>query len=263
MPVITRSKSKQFEEMKKYVLEKEIRDKLIQLNIMNILIFDTETTGLPKSKYIDTLNLDEWPHIVQFSFIKYDIIKNTIVEIHDYIIKIPKNIVIPEDSINIHGISNEISNKKGVLMSNVFDKFFNSLQNTDKLIGHNINFDINILKVELLRLINDTNVDQTSVKKYKEYLHFINNYNNVYCTMKETINHCKLEKLDKNGKKILKYPKLIELHTKLFDTSPKNLHNSLNDILITLRCYMQYKHGVDLLTHCNTFKNLVFKFKLL
>ena len=43
---------------------------------MRVLVFDTETTGLPKSKIInpDTLNL--WPHIVQFSYIIYDTVLN-------------------------------------------------------------------------------------------------------------------------------------------------------------------------------------------
>ena len=46
---------------------------------MRVLVFDTETTGLPKSKFIspDTLNL--WPHIVQFSFVIYDTEENDIV----------------------------------------------------------------------------------------------------------------------------------------------------------------------------------------
>ena len=39
---------------------------------MRIIIFDTETTGLPKSKFISPDTLNKWPHIVQFSYIIYD-----------------------------------------------------------------------------------------------------------------------------------------------------------------------------------------------
>ena len=52
----------------------------------------------------------------------------------------------------------------------------------------------------------------------------------------------------------LKYPKLIELHEKLFDKSPNNLHNSFNDILVTLRCFMKLKYNLDLIDDCIKFK---------
>jgi hypothetical protein len=66
---------------------------------------------------------------------------------------------------------------------------------------------------------------------------------------------------DKYGKSYLKYPKLIELHEKLFNVTPNNLHNSLNDILVTLRCYMKLKFNVDLMEDCSSFitvSNLVY-----
>ena len=45
---------------------------------MIVLVFDTETTGLPETKIInpDTLNLS--PNIVQLSYIVYDVSKNKI-----------------------------------------------------------------------------------------------------------------------------------------------------------------------------------------
>jgi len=39
---------------------------------MKIAVFDTETTGLPKTKIINDLSLHLWPHIVQFRDIIYD-----------------------------------------------------------------------------------------------------------------------------------------------------------------------------------------------
>ena len=55
---------------------------------MRVLVFDTETTGLPETKILnpDTLNL--WPHIVQFSFVIYDTSVNDIVESSDSIVKV-------------------------------------------------------------------------------------------------------------------------------------------------------------------------------
>ena len=50
---------------------------------MLILIFDTETTGLPKTKIISQDTLESWPNIVQFSFTIFDTDENKI--IGDYV----------------------------------------------------------------------------------------------------------------------------------------------------------------------------------
>lgn len=221
---------------------------------MRILVFDTETTGLPQTKIISPCTLEQWPHIVQFSYIIYDTILNNIVETKDYIIKLPKNTLIPEESSNIHGITNEMSLKKGVSINEVLSEFFCYLRDVDLLVGHNIEFDINIVKVELLRIIYNKKNSIKKTKLCKYDLHFLTNYKNISCTLKETVEFCNIQSYYKNGNSYLKYPKLSELHEKLFNTSPSNLHNSLNDILVTLRCFMKFKHNIDLNDKCVSFK---------
>ena len=220
---------------------------------MKILVFDTETTGLPKTKFISPTKLILWPHIVQFSYIIYDSLLNDIIESRDFVVKLPENIVIPEESSKIHGITNELSKLKGVCISEVLNEFFEQLKKVDKLIGHNIEFDINMIKIELLRIINNKNNSYEQNKLCKQNLHYILNYENITCTLKDSINFCNIQTLDKLGKPYLKYPKLSELHEKLFNKSAINLHNSFNDILVTLRCFMKLKYNVDLLENCSTF----------
>ena len=58
---------------------------------MKFLVFDTETTGLPRINFIGPGYLEQWPHIVQFSYVIYDDISNTL-EINDNIIQLPDNI---------------------------------------------------------------------------------------------------------------------------------------------------------------------------
>jgi DNA polymerase III epsilon subunit-like protein len=221
---------------------------------MRILIFDTETTGLPKSKYISPDTLQLWPYIVQFSYIIYDTSLNDIVEVRDYIVKVPKNVIISEESSKIHGITNEISNKSGVEINEVIKEFFYFLRIVDKLIGHNIEFDINMIKIELLRIINMKLESPERIKLCKYDLHYLTNYKNICCTLKDSIEYCNIQMIDKFGKSYLKYPKLIELHEKLFNSSPNNLHNSFNDIFVTLRCFMKLKHDIDLNNDCSSFK---------
>jgi DNA polymerase III epsilon subunit-like protein len=222
---------------------------------MKVLIFDTETTGLPETKIINPITLHQWPHIVQFSYVIYDSSLNNIVESKDYIVKLPESILIPEDSTKIHGITNDMSRSRGVPLNLILDEFFSYLrEGVDKLIGHNIEFDINAIKVSLLRLINCDSLTKEQLKKYKHDLHYITNYNNLSCTMKDSIKFCNIQLIDKNGKPRLKYPKLIELHEKLFNKSPTNLHNSFNDILVTLRCFMKLHYDIDLNDNCDSFK---------
>ena len=221
---------------------------------MKILVFDTETTGLPKTKFISPSTLDQWPYIVQFSFIIYDSSLNDIVESKDDIIKLPENVLIPEESTKIHNITNELSQKSGLQINEILNVFFDHLRNVDRLVGHNIEFDLNINKVEISRIINANQVTQEQLKSYKYNLHFLNNYKNISCTLKDSIKFCNIQVINKSGKPYLKYPKLIELHNKLFNETPKNLHNSFNDILVTLRCFMKLKYGIDLINNCMTFK---------
>ena len=221
---------------------------------MRFLVFDTETTGLPQSKFISPSTLHRWPYIVQFSYVIYDSSLNDIVESKDYVIKVPESILISEESTKIHGITNEISGKIGIPIKEALNEFFYYLRSVDRIIGHNIEFDLNMVKVELLRIINKDSLTSEQLKLYKYDLHYLTNYKNISCTLKDSIQFCNIQLLDKNSKPYLKYPKLIELHEKLFDKSPSNLHNSFNDILVTLRCFMKLKHNIDLNDNCNSFK---------
>jgi DNA polymerase III epsilon subunit-like protein len=232
---------------------------------MRIIVFDTETTGLPKTKFINPDTLDKWPYIVQFSYVIYDTNLNEIVEVCDFIIKMKENIIIPEDSISIHKITNEISKEKGFKIDTILKKFIEDLNTTDMLVGHNITFDINIVKVELLRLIYEKDYNKTKEEmiSYKNNLYVLTNFKNIYCTMQESIKLCDIKLQDKYGKEYIKFPKLIELHNKLFNSIPNNLHNSLNDILVTLRCFMKLKYNIDLNDICCNFQNISQEIKLL
>jgi len=223
---------------------------------MKVLIFDTETTGLPQTKIINQETLDKWPHIVQFSFIMFDT-DTSIIKFEDFIIKLPDNIKISQDSINIHGITKEISNEKGIDISSAINTFFEYLEEAELLVGHNVSFDINILYIELLRIIYKKEHSQEEIFDFKTKLHKLSNYKNIYCTMQESIDLCAIKKVNKKGEEYNKFPKLIELHEKLFGTIPKNVHNSFVDILVTLRCFMQLKWEIDLLESNNTYNNLI------
>ena len=222
---------------------------------MLVIIFDTETTGLPQTKILNAETLDLWPYIVQFSYIIYETDTNTVLKINDSIIKIPENIIITEENTSFHGITNEISLLKGVSIEDVIHEFFNDIKNVDLIIAHNINFDINMLKVELLRLMSNKS------ELFKEfindrYLTHSKLIKNLYCTMENSIYICNIVSTYKNGRKYTKYPKLVELCQHLFNETPINLHNSLNDVVVTLRCFMKLNYNIDIIETNNDVKNM-------
>jgi DNA polymerase III epsilon subunit-like protein len=223
---------------------------------MRTLVFDTETTGLPKTQIISPETLNTWPHVVQFSYIIFDTESNKIVKIKDCIIKVPDNVVITEENSKIHGITTEISMTKGVSLKPVLEEFFEDLNTADHIVGHNVSFDINMIKVELNRLIVET-LDVNEVVNLHECLTVLKTSNNIYCTMQESIELCNIEMKDKFGRTYKKFPKLVELYQKMFNVTPKNLHNSLNDVIVCLRCFIKLKYYVDIVEHSPEVKQMI------
>ena len=235
---------------------------------MKVLVFDTETTGLPKTGEISYEKISLWPHIVQFSYIIYDTDTFEVLKVCDSIIKLPENMKINEESIKIHGITDEISQKKGISFEEIVEELADDFQEADCLVAHNISFDLNVFKIELMRQLlkikdgSEHMVVTRSVMKRKEIVydflnHLLGDRTPKLCTMKESIRLCNIIKVNKLGHNYLKFPKLIELHQCLFKCEPKNLHNALNDILICLRCFCKLKYDYDILDKNIKIKNMI------
>lgn len=219
---------------------------------MRTLVFDSETTGLSKTQIISPSTMHLWPHVVQFSYIVFDTESNEIVKIKDSIIKVPDGFTITEENAKIHGITTEISLAKGVDLLPVLEEFFADFDSSDHIVGHNVSFDINMIKAELQRLIMNS-----SDKKLQEYLTKINTSTKFYCTMQETIELCAIELKDKYGRPYKKFPKLVELYQKMFGVTPKNLHNSLNDVIVCLRCFIKLKYEIDIVERSEQVKQMI------
>jgi DNA polymerase III epsilon subunit-like protein len=215
---------------------------------MTILAVDTETSGLPpKRRNQDVAN---WPRIVQLSYILYDPEKNVVLKVYDAIIKMKPGFSIPAESTAIHGITNEMSAEQGVDIETALEEFYQDAKDAKLIVAHNMDFDLTAIKIEMKRLLMEATID--TLYKYNIRIDFLDtikqcNYNS-YCTMQSSIYICNLEVTLKNGDKYKKYPKLSELYRHLFNEEPKNMHNALNDVIATLRCYMMLKHKVDIMT---------------
>ena len=85
------------------------------------LFIDTETTGLPNDYNAPSSDVNNWPRLVQLSWILTDKKGNIDSEIN-YIIK-PNGFVIPKLASNLHGITNEMANSEGVLIKDAMNFF--------------------------------------------------------------------------------------------------------------------------------------------
>ena len=211
---------------------------------MKVLIFDTETTGLPEGNHPSITETLNWPHIIQLSYIMYDTSSITIIDWGDDIIRIPPDVEISEKSIEIHGITRTMVRRKGISIQNALKKFNASLQKADYVVGHNISFDKRMIMVESIRLKQPQYFTVSSLRKPE------------YCTMKRNVDLCKIEKINRFGEKYFKYPSLSELYFHLFGEMPRGTHDSMADVLICVRCYgfIVQKHDVTK-EGCKQFKS--------
>ncbi|MAW08957.1 MAG: DNA polymerase III subunit alpha [Flavobacteriaceae bacterium TMED200] len=183
------------------------------------LIFDTETTGLPKKWNAPLTDSDNWPRCVQLSWQIHDQ-EGALTLSRDYLIK-PDGFKIPYDSEKIHGISTELATQEGESINNVLSYFQDDLTKVDYIIGHNVKFDRNILGAEFIR--NDKNDPFPELKIIDT------------CT-EETANVCQI-KGGPRGR--FKLPTLTELYFFLFNDKFKEAHNATADVEATARVFFE------------------------
>jgi DNA polymerase III subunit alpha len=114
------------------------------------LIFDTETTGLPKKWGAPISDTDNWPRCIQIAWQLHDDM-GKLIEHQDYLIK-PEGFNIPYDAERIHGISTELAEAEGIPLAEVLEKFNISLSKAKFIVGQNLGFDVNIMGCEFYRL---------------------------------------------------------------------------------------------------------------
>ena len=174
------------------------------------LIFDTETTGLPKRWDAPISDLNNWPRVVQLAWQLHDE-DGSLVSNKTFVIK-PVDFDIPFESEKVHGISTLLATQIGEKIQTVFSEFLKDLSSASYIVGHNLKFDINVVSSELYRLDIE---NQLLNKKVLDT-----------CT-ENTANVCKLPG-GKSGK--FKFPTLVELYENLFNKQFENAHNASADV---------------------------------
>ena len=182
------------------------------------LIFDTETTGLPKNFNAPLSDSDNWPRMVQVAWQLHDDNGN-LIENQDYIIK-PEGYDIPFNASRIHGITTKIAQDEGVDLQFVLEEFSKALEKVRVVSGHNVEFDYNIVGAEFFR----KNIEDRLQEKPKAD------------TMILGTDYCKLAG-GKGGR--YKSPKLEELFEKLYGYKFDEAHNAAADVNATAQVFFE------------------------
>ncbi len=181
------------------------------------LIFDTETTGLPKNWNAPITDSDNWPRMVQLAWQIHDE-KGVFVENKNYVV-IPEGYEIPFDTVQIHGITTEKAYEIGIPLTEVLEEFNKDLEKCTHIIGHNVGFDINIVGAEYYRKgINNPLLTKISID-----------------TKDDATDYCKIP--GKGNR--FKWPRLEELHEFLFNEKFNEAHNASADVNATARCFLE------------------------
>ena len=183
------------------------------------LIFDTETTGLPKNFRAPITDTDNWPRCVQIAWQLHDA-DGSLIEHKDFLIK-PDGFEIPFQSEQIHGISTALAHEKGISLEEVLAEFQQVLGKSKFLVGQNLRFDLNVMGCEFHRLQKDNGWLEIPVLDT--------------CT-ETTALLCQIPG-GRGGK--FKLPTLSELHEHLFGDKFQEAHNATADVEATARCFFE------------------------
>ena len=183
------------------------------------LIFDTETTGLPKRWNAPISDVDNWPRCVQLAWQLHDN-KGDLISNHSYLIK-AEGFDIPYEAEKIHGISTDLANEIGKNIGDVLELFINDYKTAGFLVGHNLKFDINIIGAELYRKGYEIDIPKKDVLDTCSEL---------------TAEVCKLPG-GRGGK--FKYPTLLEIYSTLFKDKFIEAHNASADVEATSRVFFE------------------------
>ena len=183
------------------------------------LIFDTETTGLPKHWGAPISDTDNWPRCIQIAWQLHDDM-GKVIEHQDYLVK-PEGFNIPYDAERIHGISTELAQAEGISLAEVLEKFNIALGKAKFIVGQNLGFDVNIMGCEFYRMGVESPMSSMPILDT--------------CT-EVTASLLKLPG-GRGGK--FKLPTLTELHQYLFNQPFAEAHNATADVEATTRCFFE------------------------
>ncbi len=194
-----------------------------------ILVFDTETSGLPKRAGFEKL-MPAWDiksydtcRVIQLAWATYTQ-EGALIRKKSLYIK-PDGFVLNDQTANsVHNITMETLLNKGVPIRKALREFEAELGLAGIVVGHNVRFDVHALASEAWRCgLNDLAAAIEGAP--------------VHCTMRLAKNYCGAK-----GQYGLKFPRLSELFMKLYGVEPTVQHDAMADVETTAACYFKLRY---------------------
>lgn len=193
---------------------------------MNVLFFDTETTGLNKPKLAPTH--PDQPMPVQLGM-KLDASNRAEVGAVNFLIKTHGLWTIHPKAEEVHGITADLAEKFGTELITAYEFWLDYVAAADLLVAHNAAYDITVMRRCAKVYAEQTDTDYADPFEGKK----------VICTMLAAMNIVKA-KPKRNGQ--WKWPKLEECMQFFFGETIEGAHDALVDVRATSRVFY---HLVD------------------
>ena len=182
-----------------------------------LVFFDVETSDYAPPSGTPATDTKAWPRLVQIGWTCCDA-KGRELEAREELVR-PNGYTIAPRVVAIHGITTERAARDGRELRDVLSEFSRVVNEADILVAHNLSFDHAVVSAEYVR---------AELPRPRDRRRHV-------CTMLGSTDYCELP--GKYGKH--KWPKLEELHVKLFGEAFSGAHAALEDARACMRCYFR------------------------
>lgn len=188
-----------------------------------ILFFDTETTGFFNDR--QPVNHPSQPHIVQLAAM---LTEDDGAEVMSFSVIVDNGVSIPVQASNVHGITTEIADARGIEPEIAMHLFTHAYRLADTVVAHNIKFDKGVVEAEIFRRHGE-------VRRLSKPL---------FCTMEAAtpiVNLPPTERMLAAGFDKPKPPKLEECIRHFFDEALDGAHDAMIDVDACRRVFFHLK----------------------
>ena len=186
---------------------------------MNFLFFDCETTGKPKAYNASYTDVDNWPRVTQLAWMLCSADGTVISEYQSLIT--PDGWEVPKEEFFINNnMSTERCQAEGVPMIAMLKLLMADKMRSEFLVAHNLTFDHRVVWSEFVRAGIAPKSGMTKI-----------------CTMMKSTKYCNLP--NTRGYGAPKWPKLEELHHKLFQKDFDGAHDAMADVIALKNCFFE------------------------
>jgi DNA polymerase III epsilon subunit-like protein len=207
---------------------------------MKVLLFDTETNGLPKNRFAPPSQTDAYPAVLQISWAMYALTADsmTLVDRVDKSLRLAPEIPWDTGAAAIHGIP-EAKARVGEYPAKAFLEFREVLHQVDYVICHNMEFDKPVVRAAAYAA--SSSVGEADAKLLRSLW---STKIREFCTMNSTRALVGIPSAPE-AKHPFKAPRLNELYTKLYghvydlSGSGNSLHSARSDTHCLAQCVIR------------------------